>query len=603
MRRGSLWRRLALIMLASAAAFAAAFAPSAYRSFRFPDATQLIAGLRASEANTIVVTTPIALSAAPLIRLESGTLIAGPVVAGSKGALKVIAPVISLAVDEAADRRAEPPAAAQQMMQQILGPLAVQIGTSGFQDVTLEGASLILTWGHDQQLTVSEIDAHISSGAGGATTAHGSLVYHGKRLSFDLSGGRPWPQPAIAGEMTSGNAYAAAGDGAAGWPIKAHITSKLLDVTAEGSLDASRGLAFDGTMTLQTGNANGLAGWLGHGWNGQSGPAIRVSGPATWVSGALTFGKSRVTVNDQAGVGAIALSYREARPMLEATLAFPALDVSPYLVSPATSAPSVTGINLPWLGISTDYPALSAIDIDWRISIERLQWRGEPVGSCATSVSSRGGRLDVDFAELEIGAHRGTLRFMSGAANTPQVVVRANLRSADAGPILTRAFGAPILSGPVESEIDIVGKGATLASVMETATGQGRIVAADGRMLASLSALKNLMGKTVQEIAGVELRSVATSSAFGKLTASLEFESGAVFIKNLVVDSAGLVAHAHGQLSAPRPILDLAVEVAPAPAAATSHAVPSNSPFASMNPLLIWGPWDHPKFSTRGALP
>ena len=607
MKRGLLTRRLAAAILISVATLTiAVFAPLVY-GLRIEDAARLGTSVFASQADTVLIASPLRLSAAPDVMLSSATLVAAHTLPGRNRAVKLIAPgfVVSLGGHDAG---AAPQNASEAV--QLLAPLLEQFSGTGIDTVALQGGTIELKWGAGQALTLSGIDAQILIRGKANLAAKGQFEYRGQAVTFDAVSA-PMQQPmAISPDLVVLPDLASTAHRASVWPLRLTLTSAPLDVAFDGAVDLGGGVKLAGTALLSTQDATKTARWLGHGWRGRvGGLALRINGPVQWSEGVVALGKSVVSLNDQTGSGAISLSYRDERPLIEASLAFPALDVAPFLLSePATIVPAVllkmAGSVVPsskpaWRTLATSFPALASIDVDWRLSAEHLQWQGEPVGSAAVSVTARDGKLSADFAELDVGAHRGTLQISSDSQPTnPAVSVRGQFRSTHAGTLITEIFGAGVATSALTTQFEIAGVGATVGDIIQTARGQGSLDSPAGTWPVDLSAMQSMARSAAVEAPGAAWGPILGRSQYSGLIAKWQLRDGLFVVDHAQAQSGGLLATMQGQVGTSSNELDLLVRVAPVTAGGVARtSSPRSRTAAAKDTLAIHGSKDRPIFS------
>ena len=616
MKRGLLTRRIAAVILLSFTTLTiAVFAPLFY-GLSIEDATRLGTGVFASQADTISITRPVRLSTAPDIVLTTATLVAVPAPPGQRRAVKLIAPVFTVTLGAAVST--SPPSVTEAL--HVLAPLADQFA-GNVEAVTLQGGTIDVTWGAGDALTLTGIDAQIQLRGAANLAAKGQFEYRGQTVAFDMATA-PMVQPlAVGPDLVVLQAPSITQSRTKIWPLRLSLTSAPLDVTLEGALNADETPKLTGVVLVSTPDAAKAARWLGHGWRGRGATtAVRINGPLHWAEGTLTLGKSVMSLNDQTGAGALSLSFRETRPLIEASLAFPALDVAPFMVAePATIVPAAllkmagsAALQSPkaWRSLVTSFPSLSSIDVDWRLSAEHLQWQGEPVGSMAVSVTARDGKLSADFAELEVGRHKGTLQITAdgqtaGSLLNPPTTIRGKFLSTDVGPVFAEFLSANILSGIATSQFEITGAGATLGELIQAANGHGSFESADGTMPVDLAALQSMARGAPLETPSGGWSAILGRSPYTGLAAKWLLRDGLFVVDQLQVQSQGLLATMQGQIGPAPKELDLVVRVTPAAGGSVARGGSPRS-YIQLNRLsavtrdsmTIRGPKDRPIFST-----
>ena len=585
MKRGVVMRRIAAVILICFTAVIAVIAVPLFYGLSRDDATRLAAGVFASEADTIYIRQPIQLSARPRIILASAMVIAqgAPLTAGRS--LKLIAPVFEIALGATALLPNDMTAAAGWLIAPLLEPSA----TAGIDAVTLQDAVIKVTYDNGQTFSVQSLDAQIKRKGGTGFAAKGKFVFRDAPVAFETTSA---PSAATASDAPDDRAQPPPR------PLHLRLTSALGDATLDGALELGAQPRLSARTSIRVADASSFATWLGIGWRRTgAGPALQISGPAIWTSDAVSFGKSQVTLNEQPGVGVVSIRLRDARPLIEATLAFPVLDVAPLLAAVTTLRPQASDDPVDWLSLASDFPALAALDADWRLSAEKIQWHGKTIGRTALSVSARAGTLHADFAELVIGNHRGTLQIGSEPSGAGQTVtLRGQFKSADGGQVLAQVFGTAPMTGQMTGEFDLTGGGATLRDVVSTAAGHGQLALSEGMMLADLAAIRKFCRDMPSDAARQGWSAFAASSEFNNFAVQWQLRNGTLLVDQAAVRSAGLAASAHGRIGLAMADVNLQVQVGPTPAGGTPSR--TGAPVAvTGDALSIQGPWDRPTIS------
>jgi AsmA-like C-terminal region len=559
MKRTLLTRCIATFVLVSIAGLLVLAIAPLVLGVGIDDAVRRGADLLAARAGTIQIDKPLRLRAFPNVVISSGSVSIGRTGAQRGTTLTVQAPAIDIVVSEQGNRNLQAAHQAAQWLSDLIG------NVGDVDKVSLRRASVNFRWADGKSLVITDCDAEISGKNTSAVAATGHCSYLGQRLKFEVSSpGRIEASPAaITGARR---------------PVTLVVTSPLLGVIMDGELDTRGAWSVKAQTELRTPDATRLAAWLGHGWTHTGlGSGFVIRGAATWEKGVLTFGKSHVSLSDQDGVGALSLSYRDDRPLIEATAAFPALDVAPLLYVgyvpeffPQSGVlASIRPLFAPaaaatWRGLSTSFPAASKIDTEFRLSAGRLQWRGEPIGQGAFSVSARRGVVHADFSELKIGGHSGDLQIqMDETLPNAPVTLRGRFKSTDIGELSAAAFGTPIAIGPGTSQFELTGHGATLGDVVDRASGRGSIEARDGKIHIDAFALKRLVAAPLSPAQPMPWNAVSGSSAYETLSLKFQLRNGSVALENSTLRGDGAVALISGRINFAPAELDLQVRLSP----------------------------------------
>lgn len=550
MKRTFVTRCFAAAVLVSIAALLALAVAQLVLGVGIDDAVRRGADLLAARSGNINIDQSLRLRAYPGVIISAGSISTDRTGAQRGATLNLQSPVIDILVGERADQNV-----------QTVNWLADTLGNvSDVDKIALRRASVTFRWADGKSWTVSDLDAEISGKNTSALTISGHFSYLGQRLKFDISspGRVETHPPSPAG---------------ARWPLKVVITSPLLGVTMDGELDTRTAWCIKAMTELRTPDATLLASWLGYGWANLgpgSGSGFLIRGAATWDKGAITFGKSQVSLGDQNGIGALSLSYRDERPVIEATAAFPALDVAPlfYVAAPdllpksaalvSLRPPSAPAASATWRGLTTSFPAAAKIDTELRLSAGRLQWRGEPIGQGAFSVSARRGVVHADFSELTIGGHSGSLQIqMDGTSPNAPVTLRGRIKSIDIGELAAAAFGATPVTGPGATQFELAGHGTTLGELVDHASGRGSIEAPEGTIKIDANALKRLVSTLSVKTQQLTWNALHGSSAFQNLGLKFQLRNGTALLENGTLRSDGLVASITGRVDFAGAALDL----------------------------------------------
>src|SRR6185503_18087813 len=195
--------------------------------------------------------------------------------------------------------------------------------------------------------------------------------------------------------------------------------------------------------------------------------ATTVKGDLTWARRSLAFEKARIAVDGNEGNGRLALNLAGDRPLLEATLDFANLNLTPYLDAARTQ---LFGFELPatWgASFDTSLPMIRYLDADMRISANRIALKDLGFGQGGATVTAQAGKLRADIAEVELPSG-GSLSAQVTAIMTeavPRYAVRAKVESLEMGPATARLLGSPALTGRAGLTFDLTSTGYTLTEL------------------------------------------------------------------------------------------------------------------------------------------
>jgi len=420
----------------------------------------------ASPRDLYVITVPVRLSSAPDLTLNRAVIYdyGQSVPPGGVSQVVLDGPVLSLnaaglgATEGPGGIEAEP-----------VPPLIQQIGALGFDVVAIRRGTLHVVMGDGDVETLTDIQAEVKKDRRGQIASQGSFTVRGQRLAFDTTFGQP--------DKTQPQR----------WPLQVSFKASLLQGTFDGHADLSEGLQLVGQTELAITSLRRVGRWFGlplyvtEGFN-----ATTVKGDLTWARRSLAFEKARIAVDGNEGNGRLALNLAGDRPLLEATLDFANLNLTPYLDAARTQ---LFGFELPvtWgASFDTSLPMIRYLDADMRISANRIALKDLGFGQGGATVTAQAGKLRADIAEVELPSG-GSLSAQVTAIMTeavPRYAVRAKVESLEMGPATARLLGSPALTGRAGLTFDLTSTGYTLTELTRRLSGKAALSMPEGGRLA-----------------------------------------------------------------------------------------------------------------------
>ena len=420
----------------------------------------------ASPRDLYVITVPVRLSSAPDLTLNRAVIYdyGQSVPPGGVSQVVLDGPVLSLnaaglgATEGPGGIEAEP-----------VPPLIQQIGALGFDVVAIRRGTLHVVMGDGDVETLTDIQAEVKKDRRGQIASQGSFTVRGQRLAFDTTFGQP--------DKTQPQR----------WPLQVSFKASLLQGTFNGHADLSEGLQLVGQTELAITSLRRVGRWFGlplyvtEGFN-----ATTVKGDLTWARRSLAFEKARIAVDGNEGNGRLALNLAGDRPLLEATLDFANLNLTPYLDAARTQ---LFGFELPvtWgASFDTSLPMIRYLDADMRISANRIALKDLGFGQGGATVTAQAGKLRADIAEVELPSG-GSLSAQVTAIMTeavPRYAVRAKVESLEMGPATARLLGSPALTGRAGLTFDLTSTGYTLTELTRRLSGKAALSMPEGGRLA-----------------------------------------------------------------------------------------------------------------------
>jgi AsmA protein len=429
-------------------------------------------GVMASPRDVHVVTAPIRLSTTPDLTLSRGTLYAdGNAAAGTPISRFVLdAPVFNL---NAAGLRPDENDFESSLESTLVGAVAPalveQLQAMGFDTLTVRQGTLLVTAADGTSETIGEIDAELTGRRKGEVAGRGSFTFRGQRLGFDGALTQPSEKPF-----------------AAPWPMKLTLKGDLLEATFDGRVAVAHDLQLGGQVELTSPSLRRAARWLGvpvpvaDGLN-----AVTVKGQFNWAGRSVAVEDAKVSIDGNEATGALVLNLAGERPLIDATLAFQALDLSPYAEAARAQSFLFDRQTATWSLFDLSFPLIRHVDADLRISAPKVVLKGHGLGRGAATIAVRSGKLLADIAELELfGGKLGAQITANADEIVPRYALRGRVENFDAGSAASFLFGTAALSGRALLTVEIEGAGQTPAEVVRRLSGKATLAMPEGGRLA-----------------------------------------------------------------------------------------------------------------------
>src|SRR5581483_8698208 len=359
-----------------------------------------------------------------------------------------------------------------------VAPLLVeQLIAMGFDTLTVRRGTLVVTTADGGTETISGIEAELSGRRKGHVTGRGSFSVRGQRMAFDgilhTSSDKQAPQR---------------------WPLKAGLKGDLLEVSFDGHLDVAEDLQLSGHLELSSPSLRKVARWFGVPVSAADGlNATAVRGQVNWARRAIAVDDAKVVIDGNEAAGALTLNLAGERPLIDATLAFNALDLTPYAEGARSQSFVFDRQTASWSAFDLSFPIIKHVDADLRLSAPKviLKGHGLALGRGAATIAVRSGKLLADIAELELHGGKVAAQLTASANDlVPRYTLRAKVEGFDAGAAATTLFGSPLLTGRSTLSVEVAGSGQTPAELLRTLSGKAALTMADGaRMALDMKAL------------------------------------------------------------------------------------------------------------------
>lgn len=434
--------------------------------------------LMASPRDLHVVTSPIRLCTAPDLVLSRGSLYAdGNAAAGTPISRFVLdGPVFHLNMSGLQPESFGSASHHFDADLAYVAPLVEQLIGKTFDTLTVQRGMLHLTTTSGTFETLSDINAEFSGWRKDQVTAKGSFTVRGRRVAFDASA-------APFSERTPRRL-----------PLKIALKNDVLEAAFDGDLHVANDLVLSGQAELATADLRRVVRWFGVPIpNARGLNAASLKGQLSWARGTLAMEKAKITLDGNEASGALALGVAGTRPLVDATLAFGALDITPYVDGARSQSFVFDRQTNSWSIFDLSFPLIKHMDADLRVSSPKVSVKGYALGRGAATITMRSGKLQADIAEIELPVGPASAQLtVDMNPLVPHYSLRGKMENLDANAAGTLLFGTPVLSGRPSLIVEVAGTGQTPAQVLRSLSGKATLGLADGgRLPLDLKALRN----------------------------------------------------------------------------------------------------------------
>jgi AsmA protein len=451
-----------------------------------------------------------------------------------------------------------------------LSHLIHKLVAPAFERITVRRGTLNIAMADGLVETIGDIEAEVSRNKG-QIESQGSFTIRGQRVAFLATLGQPLDKKSPLRR-----------------PLQATFKGNLIQGSFNGHLDVAPDLQLTGETEVSTPSLRRIGRWFGiplqttDGFNGAT-----IKADLTWARRVLAFEKAQLTVDGSKANGRVVLNLGGERPLIDATLDFSRLDLTPHVDAARLQ---FFGFDLPgtsWPSFDISLPMIRYLDADLRISARKVALKGHTFGQGAATITAHGGKLQADITELELGS--GTLSAQITAIMSeivPRYALRAKIESIEAGPVSTLLLGAPVLAGRVTVTADLTSAGYSLHEIVRRLSGKTALTMPDGGRLA-------LDAKALREAAKtgthgwVEL--ARSPASVNKLEAQALVIDGIAFAEMTEARSGGLTLTASGRLGLDDGNMDLRLTWRSVPPAGEAPKHTDGGATVSLR-----GPWHDP---------
>jgi AsmA protein len=342
-----------------------------------------------------------------------------------------------------------------------------------------------------------------------AAVATGTMDWRGETVDF--SGSLARPADFFAGKVS---------------PASVNLRATPLRLSFQGNVNIVSSVGFDGDLNLAAPSVRRAMTWIGRNIGEGSTLGAASIKAKTRVAGAnFTFSDATVELDGNEATGSVRVALGGARPSVQGTLAFGSLDVSPYLEAVRAGFAGSSD----WDPVEIDLPLLRDTDLDLRVSAQQVVIGNAKLGPAAASAVGTGGRVSVDIGELQV--YGGTMQ-AAVTADLTQPAMNATMRvtvtEVPTKPVLGALAGIETVDGTASGSVEIHGRADTWNALLRTAGGSASV------RLTHTAIGGFDIGELAQDGSGEVTESVAASTTFDSIAATMTLSGGSVTTSNLV---------------------------------------------------------------------
>lgn len=319
---------------------------------------------------------------------------------------------------------------------------------------------------------------------------------------------------------------------------------------------------------------------------GQAGPEplpaaarpLAVEGQVTLApEGSVHLREGRIAAGATAVQAALDLALDGPRPRLAGTVSAGALDLRPFLGGRAPAAPAGAG----WPDDPIDASALGLLDAELTLAAGPVQTGFVDLDRLSAVLTIDRARAVLDLRELR--AWGGTLTGELVANNRAGLSVGGNIRATEVAllPLLRQAAGFERLSGTANLALRFLGSGQSVAAIVRSLRGEGRIDLGRGEIIGL--DLAGMIRNLDLNYIGEQNRTI-----YDSVTASFTIERGVLDNQDLRMIAPLITVEGRGRVDLGAQTLEYRLTPVALRDAAAGREI--------RVPLVISGPWAAPRF-------
>jgi AsmA protein len=406
-----------------------------------------------------------------------------------------------------------------------------------------------------------------------------SLAWPSISRSFAATGQFDWRGERVDGSISASDFVALLSGDKSG--LKARLASAPLKLAFDGTVANRTSMMMEGTVTVDSLSLRNALRWAGQAPPGSGGfGRFALKARANVVGGSVALTNVNVELDGNVAEGVMTFA-NNGRQTMQATLAAGNLDFTPYISTFRLLASGARD----WNRQLFDLNALSATDLDMRLSAAKVTVGATKLGRTAFGASLRGGALALSVGEAQM--YGGIVKGSFGVARSDAVAdVKAQFQFTDVDlqACASELFGVTKLSGRGNLNVSLVASGASPFGLASSLDGTAMLTGHDGAISGFNveQLLKRLERRPLS--GGGNFRQGTTP--YDNLTVAVKFADGIATAEDVRVEGPTAKLTLTGTASVPAREYDLkgVASLISAPNTGTGFELP----------FVVQGPWDDP---------
>jgi AsmA protein len=404
-----------------------------------------------------------------------------------------------------------------------------------------------------------------------------SLAWPSISRSFAATGQFDWRGERIDASVSASDFIAALSGDRSG--AKVRLASAPLKLAFDGTIANRTSLMLEGTLTVDTPSLRNALRWTGQTPPGGSGfGRFALKARANVVGPSIALTNVNVELDGNAAEGVMTYA-NTGRQSLQATLAADALDFTPYI----STFRLLAGAH-DWNRQLFDLNAMSATDLDMRLSAAKVTIGPTKLGRTAFGANLRNGALALSVGEAQIygGIAKGSFG-LARADAVADVKAQFQFTDVDLQACATELFGINKLSGRGNLGVSLTASGSSPFGLAQSLDGTATLTGHDGA-IAGFNAEQLLRRLEKRPLSGAgSFRSGSTP--YDTLTIALKFADGIATAEDVHVEGTTTRITVTGTTSVPAREYDLK---------GVASLTSANAAPGFELPFVVQGPWDDP---------